>query len=118
MGQHAQMGDESGWLRHSSGLEGRSDEWCQGGGHSSRPVVVLCHPRWPSAPNVKERELATRLQLERVELLTPDLDGDTDTIVVHVAVLVRKAGVDGCGLQACRRSDLRLFVTYSQICVT
>ena len=35
--------------------------------------------------------------------------------VGYAHVKVRDAGVDGCGLQACRKADLRLFVTYSQI---
>ena len=62
--------------------------------------------------------LATRLQLERDELLMPLLHGRTPAHAVRAAVLVRTAGVDGCGLQACRRSDLTLFVTERQICVS
>ena len=63
-------------------------------------------------------DLATRLQLDAEELLMPLLHTGTAEQVGYAHVKVRDAGVDGCGLQACRRSDLRLFVTYSQICVT
>ena len=74
---HAQMGDEGGWQPHTSGLEGRQDEWKSSRAPPARPAAALPLRRWPSAPNVRDVDLATRLQLERVELLMPDLDGDT-----------------------------------------
>ena len=55
---------------------------------------------------------------ERFELLSPDLDGRTAACVVRAAVLVRKDGVDGCGVGACRRSDLTRTVTQRQIQVS
>jgi hypothetical protein len=116
--QHAQMGDEAGWRPHASGLEGRHDELKQRHVPPARPAVAVPLRRWPSAPNVKDLDLATRLQLVRVELLTPDLDGGTAACVVCAAVLVREDGVDGCGVGACRRSDLRKSVTNSQIHVS
>ena len=61
---------------------------------------------------------ATHLQLERVELLMPLLDACIAEVVGYARVKVRHGGVDGCGLQACRKSDLRLFVTHSQIRVS
>ena len=48
----------------------------------------------------------------------PLLDACIAEVVGYARVKGRDGGVDGCGLQACRKSDLRLFVTDSQIHVS
>ena len=59
--------------------------------------------------------LATRLQLERRGFRHPLLHGGTARGCVHAAE--QRPWTDGTafGVEACRRRDLRIFVTYSQI---
>ena len=58
------------------------------------------------------------LQLERLELSMPLLHACIAEEVGYAPAKVRKAGVDGCGLQRCPRSDLTQNVTERQICVS
>ena len=71
----AHKGVEAHWQPHTSDLEGRHDEWKQNHVPPARPAAALPLRRWPSAPNVKDADLATRLQLARVELCAPNFMG-------------------------------------------
>ena len=115
---HAYMGDEGSWRHPDSGLEGRHDEWSQRDASPGRPAGVLLDGATNERQKRSQVWTATRLQLERVELLMPLLDACIAEEAGYARVKVREGGVDGCGLQACRRSDLRLFVTFSQIHVS
>ena len=115
---HAYMGDEGSWRHPDSGLEGRHDEWSQRDASPGRPAGVPLDGATNERQKRSQFWTTTRLQLERDELLVLCFHGGMHPNVVRAAVSVRTAKVDGCGLQACRRSDLRLFVTHSQICVS
>jgi hypothetical protein len=65
--KHAQMGDEECWRPRTNELEGCHDEGKPNSAPPVRPAAALHLRRWSSAPNVKYVDLATRLQLERVE---------------------------------------------------
>ena len=58
------------------------------------------------------------LQLERVAHLMPLLDGSTLLHRVRAPVQSPVSRMDGCVGNLCSRSDLRLFVTFSQICAS
>jgi len=112
------MGDEGSWRHPDSGLEGRHDEWSQRDASPGRPAGVLLDGATNERQKRSQVWTATRLQLERVELLMPLLDACIAEEAGYARVKVREGGVDVCGLQACRKSDLRLFVTDSQIHVS
>ena len=87
------MGVEAGWRPHASGLEGRHDEWKPSGVLAARPAAALTLTRSSPAPNVKDLDLATCLQLERVELCAPNCAGArTHTSSVHRRSLASRRG--------------------------
>ena len=71
----AHKGVEAGWRPHTSNLEGRHDVWKPSGVLPSHLGAALPLRRSSPAPNVKDIELATRLQLARVELCAPNFTG-------------------------------------------